>query len=123
MTDEERILWHHIWRIPVEGTHFRKQAPIGPFYADFVSHRLKLVVEIDGIHHAEDAQQAHDERRTRWLADNGYRTLRFWNHEVREELASVLDTIYPAVEERRNRAANSQPTPALTRRPSLSWGG
>ena len=53
MTDEERIVWHHLWRIPVEGTHFRKQAPIGPFYADFVSHRLKLIVEIDGATHAD----------------------------------------------------------------------
>ncbi|WP_352812904.1 DUF559 domain-containing protein, partial [Mesorhizobium sp. M0387] len=26
MTDEERILWRHLWRIPVEGTHFRRQA-------------------------------------------------------------------------------------------------
>lgn len=101
MTDAERILWHHLWRIPVEGTHFRKQVPIGPFYADFLSHRLKLVVEVDGFHHAEEEQLAHDARRTDWLASQGYRVLRFWNHEIREELDSVLDTIYAVVEERR----------------------
>jgi very-short-patch-repair endonuclease len=122
MTDEERILWHHLWRIPVEGTHFRKQAPIGPFYADFVSHRLKLVVELDGGHHAQNVQKDHDDRRTAWLEENGYRVIRFWNGEVRKELESVLDTIYAAVEERRSLAAD-HPTPALSRRPSPSRGG
>jgi very-short-patch-repair endonuclease len=100
MTDEECILWHHLWRIPVEGTHFRKQAPIGRYYADFASHRLKLVIELDGSQHGFDQQMQHDAVRDRWLASQGYRVLRFWNHEVKKELDSVLDTIYAAVEER-----------------------
>ncbi len=100
MTDEERILWHHLWRIPLEGTHFRKQSPIGRYYADFVSHRLKLIIEVDGEQHGHDRQVAHDARRDRWLESQGYRILRFWNHEVKKELDSVLDTIYSAVRDR-----------------------
>lgn len=118
MTDEERILWSQIWRIPVEGTHFRRQASFGPYYPDFISHRLKLVIELDGSQHAENAAVAHDEARTRWMESQGYRVLRFWNHDVSRSLESVLDTIYAAVEER-----SATPRPGATRRPSPSRGG
>lgn len=102
MTDEERILWRHLWRIPVEGTHFRKQAPVGIYFPDFISHRLKLIIEVDGAHHSFDGQQHHDEIRTKWFESQGYRVVRFWNHEIKNELDSVLDTIYAAVEERKS---------------------
>ncbi len=134
MTDEERILWSQIWRIPVEGTHFRKQASFGVYYPDFISHRLKLIIEIDGAQHGFNYQKLHDEKRTLWLQSQGYRVLRFWNHEVRQELDSVLDTIYAAVAEQSalvaldgkavtDRSVRYHPTPALTRRPSPSRGG
>jgi very-short-patch-repair endonuclease len=124
MTDEERILWPQLWR-PVEGTHFRKQASLGPYYVDFVSHRLKLIMEVDGAQHALEPNRRYDDERTLWLEGEGYRVLRFWNHEVKQELEAVLDTIYAAVEELRGEAASTQqhPTPALTRRPSPLRGG
>ncbi|KRB15033.1 hypothetical protein ASD99_12515 [Mesorhizobium sp. Root695] len=77
MTDEERLLWRHLWRIPVEGTHFRRQASVGIYFPDFISHRLKLIIEVDGAHHSFDGQQRHDERRTKWLESQGYRVVRF----------------------------------------------
>jgi very-short-patch-repair endonuclease len=101
MTDEERLLWRHLWRIPVEGTHFRRQASVGTYYPDFISNRLKLIIEVDGSHHSADDQLRHDERRTRWFESQGYRVVRFWNHEIKNELDSVLDTIYAALEERK----------------------
>ena len=109
MTDEERILWSQLWRIPLEGTHFRKQEPLGSYYVDFVSHRLKLVIELDGAQHGSDEAQAYDARRTARLESQGYRVVRFWNHEVKRELNAVLDTIYAAVEDQRR----IHPTPAL----------
>ncbi len=102
MTDEERLLWRHLWRIPVEGTHFRRQASVGDYYPDFMSHRLKLIIEVDGFHHGFDDERRRDEVRTRWFESQGYRVIRFWNHEVKNELDSVLDTIYAAVEERKS---------------------
>ena len=101
MTDEERILWRHLWRIPVEGTHFRRQAPVGRYIADFLSHRLKLAIELDGAQHRFEAHRVRDRERDRWFESQGYVVLRFWNHEVKKELDSVLDTIYAAVQERR----------------------
>jgi very-short-patch-repair endonuclease len=109
MTDEERKLWQHLWRIPLEGSHFRRQVPIGPYCADFLSHRLKLVVEVDGFQHGLDNQRRHDLRRTAWLEGERYRVLRFWTHEIRTELDSVLDTVYAVVQAQKAR----HPTPDL----------
>ncbi|MGX5829124.1 endonuclease domain-containing protein [Mesorhizobium sp. 43Arga] len=72
------------------------------YVPDFISHRLKLIIEVDGAHHSFDDQQRHDERRTKWFESPGYRVIRFWNHEIKNELDSVLDTIYAAVEERKS---------------------
>jgi very-short-patch-repair endonuclease len=105
-TDWERRLWRHLWRIPIEGSHFRRQAPIGPYIVDFASHRLRLVIEIDGSQHARAAAATADRQRDDWLASQGYRVLRFWNHEVRFELDAILDTIYGVVEERRQKPSD-----------------
>ncbi|HEV7254816.1 MAG TPA: endonuclease domain-containing protein [Mesorhizobium sp.] len=135
MTDEEHVLWRHIWRIPVEGTHFRKQARLGPYVADFLSHRLKLVIEVDGAYHDDPAQRQRDEARTQWLRDQGYRVLRFTNDQVKGDLGAVLDAIRRGVHEQLTFGVAGQgnmsgdglsvahPTPALARRPSPSRGG
>ena len=34
-----------------------------------------------------------DERRTAWLASRGYRVLRFWNNDVLQNTAGVLELI------------------------------
>jgi very-short-patch-repair endonuclease len=62
-----------------------------------------LIIEVDGAHHSFDDQRRHDEHRTKWFEGQGYRVIRFWNHEIKNELDSVLDTIYAAVEERKSR--------------------
>src|SRR5215204_4570280 len=48
-TDAEQELWLHLRkRLAASGTHFRRQVQIGPYIADFVSHKAKLVIEVDG---------------------------------------------------------------------------
>ncbi len=116
MTDAERRLWRHLWRIPIEGTHFRRQVPIDRFFADFACHQIGLVIELDGSQHAEDAARRYDLTRTRVLEAAGYKVIRFWNHEVLNDLDAVLDTIFVAVEERQAAlagAAVAHPTPDL----------
>jgi very-short-patch-repair endonuclease len=44
-----------------------------------------------------DARRPADERRTRFLEAEGYRVLRFWNHEVLGSLDGVLATISGAL--------------------------
>ena len=74
-----------------------RQAPIGPYYADFVCRACKLVVELDGSQHAESA---YDDKRDAILIALGYRVLRFWNVDVLGSIDDVCETIVAAVEGR-----------------------
>jgi very-short-patch-repair endonuclease len=62
------------------GLKFRRQHPIGPFFADFACVARKLVIEIDGEHHA--FQTEADQRRTTNLEQEGWRVVRFWANRV-----------------------------------------
>ena len=109
-TEAERKLWWHLrHRLPVEGTHFRRQVQIGPYLADFACHQSKPIVEIDGGQHAERTTQ--DAIRTRRLEAEGYRVLRFWNNDVLSNIDGVLTEIH--------NAAAATPTPG----PSPQGGG
>lgn len=99
MTDAERKLWWHLRRLPIEDTHFRRQATIGPYFADFACHRHRLVIEVDGSGHGEAPQAAADADRTAFVNSRGYRVLRFWNNEVLNEIDGVMTVIYTALRE------------------------
>jgi adenine-specific DNA-methyltransferase len=94
-TDAERKLWARLRIRQLAGCKFRRQVPIGRYFADFACVEVKLVVELDGGQHAERAD--HDEARTQALEAMGWRVLRFWNHEVMIETESVMETILAAI--------------------------
>jgi very-short-patch-repair endonuclease len=97
-TDAEKELWRHLRRkLPLKGTHFRRQVPIGPFIVDFCCHGHRLVVELDGGQHSDDSSPLRDERRDGYLRAHGYRVLRFWNARVFTEIDVVIDTITAAL--------------------------
>jgi very-short-patch-repair endonuclease len=97
MTDEERRLWQELRRSQLRDFKFRRQAPIGPFIADFVCFERKLIVELDGSQHAERLKE--DALRTAWLTGQGFRLIRFWNNQIVEDLDVVLEMILRAVED------------------------
>ena len=103
MTDHERLVWYVLrgWR--EQGFHFRRQAPIGGFIVDFVCHKYRLVIEIDGSQHGFEDNSKRDAARDTWLRSEGYEVLRVWNVDVRENLDGVMDGIYAAVCELRRR--------------------
>ncbi|WP_398471271.1 endonuclease domain-containing protein [Tardiphaga sp.] len=95
-TDAERKLWPRLKHdITLAGSHFRRQALIGPFIVDFASRKARLVIEIDGGQH--DWLREADARRTAYIEARGYRVLRFWNHEVFENIDGVLQVIQSVV--------------------------
>jgi very-short-patch-repair endonuclease len=96
-TDTEIALWKRLRGIQTEGTHFRRQVPIGPYVADFACMAARLVIELDGSQHANDVQRAKDQRRTHWFESQGYRVIRFWNNEISMNMDGVLDTVYAAL--------------------------
>jgi very-short-patch-repair endonuclease len=95
-TEAEKKLWWHLrHRLPVSNTHFRRQVRIGRYIVDFASHRAKLVIEIDGGQHVEQA--AADAERSKFLESEGYRVIRFWNNEVLTNIDGVLEAIASAL--------------------------
>jgi very-short-patch-repair endonuclease len=108
MTDAERKLWWHLRQLPMEKGHFRRQAAIGKYFADFACHTCRLVIEVDGSGHGEDRQVTADAQRTAYLHSQGYRVLRFWNNEVLNEIDSVMSAIYAALHDA---AGSAPPTP------------
>ncbi|HRJ70470.1 MAG TPA: DUF559 domain-containing protein [Beijerinckiaceae bacterium] len=100
MTEPERKLWAALRRrLSVSGTHFRRQTPIGPYVADFCCYASRLIVEVDGWQHGLEGQKRHDEVRTRYLEAQGFRVIRFWNHEIIQEIDVVVDTILARIHE------------------------
>ena len=90
-TEAERRLWYYLSARKLAGVRFNRQVPIGPFICDFVSRSLKLVIEIDGDTHGWT--QEDDARRTRYLNAEGYRVIRFWNHDVLSQMEGVIAEI------------------------------
>ena len=90
MTKAERVLWRAL-RETFPQCHWRKQVPLGPYFADFASHSAKLVIEVDGGQHASAEQ--YDTDRSRFLAAQGYRVLRFWNNDILSNTDGVLHRI------------------------------
>ena len=93
-TLEERSLWQ-LLRRSAASAKFRRQVPIGAYFVDFASHSAKLIIELDGGHHA--FQQDYDDERTRFLQREGYRVMRFWNRDVAENLEGVFTAIEDAL--------------------------
>ncbi|GGZ10894.1 hypothetical protein GCM10011614_27410 [Novosphingobium colocasiae] len=96
-TDAEIAMWRML-RQHFATARFRRQVPLRHYIVDFASHRLQLVIEIDGGQHNPDIDGA----RTRLIEAEGYRVIRFWNAEVLQNpqgcmahLAGLLQTLSP----------------------------
>ena len=92
-TDAERNLWSRLRSKQIKGVKFRRQQFIGPYIVDFVSLEKKLVIEIDGGHHNDAEIVETDEKRTKWLKQEGFQVLRFWNNEVITNIEGVVEKI------------------------------
>ncbi|HEY9159392.1 endonuclease domain-containing protein [Candidatus Binatus sp.] len=90
-TDAERILWHYLRARQMRDAKFRRQFPIGPYFADFCSTERRVIIELDGAQHAEQTRE--DNTRTSFLNGHGYRVLRFWNNQVLADVDEVLRAI------------------------------
>jgi very-short-patch-repair endonuclease len=95
MTDAEQRLWMGLRGVQLDGHRFRRQVPIGPYIVDFTCLKAHLVIEVDGGQHANATEQ--DDRRTAWLASQGFRVLRFWDNDVLLQTDSVLETVRNAL--------------------------
>ena len=90
-TDAEKKLWGLLRIRQLAKCKFRRQVSVGRFIVDFVCFEHRLVLELDGGHHQD--QSAYDAHRTTWLESQGFRVLRFWNHQVLTEPDAVQEAI------------------------------
>jgi very-short-patch-repair endonuclease len=85
----ERIMWRCLRDRRLNGFKFRRQFPVGRYFADFYCAECRLVVELDGDTH--DGREAEDLERTNWLDANGYHVARYVNTDVYKHLIPVLE--------------------------------
>ena len=96
LTPAERSLWA-VLRNNQLGVEFRRQHAVGPYIADFCCIKKKLIIELDGSQHLDQAE--YDRDRTAYLEANGFRVLRFWNSDTLGDLNGVVQRIQHALEE------------------------
>lgn len=135
-SEAEQNLWRYLRRKTVHGHRFRRQFPLGPYFADFCCLPVRLVIEVDGDRHAEPQQVLYDVRRTEWLNRNRLHVIRFAAADVMTSIGHVLDEIEHAVSEQErilrysdeyNFHAANAPLPlregaSRTRRAREAWG-
>ena len=95
MTDAERFLWSQLKQRQIHAAKFRRQYSIGQYIVDFICLEKDLIIEIDGGQHAESKEA--DFQRDQWLKKKGFRVLRFWNHEIFQNLEGVKQVIEKSV--------------------------
>ena len=95
--DAEKRFWYHLRRFPMQGSHFRRQVPIGPYVVDFACMAAHLIIELDGSQHNEPRNKQRDDVRTRWLEKEGFRVIRVWNNEIINNLDGVMEKIYAEI--------------------------
>ena len=116
LSDVEVILWSRLKRLRERGFHIRRQAPFRGYFLDFVCYPRRIVIEVDGGQHGDDARAEHDAVRDAVLRRQGFRTLRFWASDVRQDADWVMNQIIAALEaapatRSTNRAEPIEPTP------------
>jgi adenine-specific DNA-methyltransferase len=92
-TDAERKLWTILRSGQLNGFKFRRQVEIDGYVVDFLCPERRLVIEVDGGQHTPE----RDARRTAYLEKQGLRVIRFWNHDVVQNLGGVWTTIEEAL--------------------------
>jgi len=90
MTKAEQLLWENLRNNQI-GVRFKPQHPIEHFIADFYCHSAKLVIELDGEIHEQ--QKEYDIGREAEMEKYDIRVIRFKNHEVLEDVDSVVEQI------------------------------
>ena len=102
-TEAEKRLWRLLRDRRFNEFKFRRQYACGIYFLDSYCTVAKLAVELDGGGHGFPDQRAKDEKRNRFLAEQGIKVLRFWNHQLRGELEAVRFEIWHALLERTGR--------------------
>ncbi len=90
-TKSEGLLWSVLRARQLCNLKFRRQHPIGPFFADFACIDMNVVVEIDGGYHDVCGQKDID--REAYLLRLGWKVVRFTDEDVESDVEAVARAI------------------------------
>jgi adenine-specific DNA-methyltransferase len=96
-TATEAKLWRLLHNRLLCNAKFRRDHPIGGFFADFCCLKARLIIEVDGGQHANEADADYDCRRTAYLKSRGFKVIRFWNPEIMREPGRAVEQIREAL--------------------------
>jgi very-short-patch-repair endonuclease len=89
-TNAEAAMWRLLRDRRLALFKFRRQVPFQNFILDFVCFDTRFIVEIDGSQHASSER---DSAREAVLIAEGFRIARYWNNDVLQRPAAVLEDI------------------------------
>jgi very-short-patch-repair endonuclease len=92
LTDAERKIWQVVRAKRFGKSKFKRQERIGFYIVDFVCYQKKIIIEIDGKQHLDNVE--YDSQRTKWLEEQGFRVLRFWNDDILSNIEVVKKVIF-----------------------------
>lgn len=91
MTREECHLWYDFLR--AYSPRFTRQKVLGKYIADFYCAEARLVVELDGSQHYEQAGLEKDAERTAFLSHYDISVMRIPNNEVTHNFNGICEYI------------------------------
>ena len=94
-TKAEGLLWELLRKRRIDGFQFRRQYPVGPYFADFFCVHARVAVEVDGDSHR--GRERRDRLRDTFFRRRGIAVLRFTNDQVEEHAQHVIATIRAAL--------------------------
>lgn len=98
-TYAEVLLWNQLKNKKLKGYDFHRQKPILNYILDFICHELFLAIEVDGITHDSEIQQAKDKIRQSEIEALGIKFLRFDDVDIKTQMGGVISEILNYVEE------------------------
>ena len=92
VTPTEMILWGMLKEC-FPDCHFRRQHPLSNYIADFYSHKLKLVIEVDGSIHELEEVKKNDMEKEAAMKSMGLKVIRFTNEDIKFRIEACIEKI------------------------------
>ncbi len=89
-TPQEIIIWSRLRNRQFHNLKFRRQYTIGKYIVDFICLDKKVIIELDGWQHKEEFSGDKEKKRTKFLQEQGYTVVRFWNNEINNNIDAVF---------------------------------
>jgi very-short-patch-repair endonuclease len=93
-TDAEKHLWARLRGKQLKGYQFYRQKVLGRYVVDFYCPKARMVIELDGGQHYEEAGREKDRGRDEIMKKLGLIVLRFSDREVLENTKAVIEKIW-----------------------------